>query len=68
MPTEVIDRIEVLAIKENDLVGISIGESFSHLKNSDLDSYINEADVTGTLYQDNNMQEIAEENNCNESM
>jgi hypothetical protein len=40
MPTEVIDRIEVLANKDKDLVGISIDESFSHHKNSDLDYYV----------------------------
>jgi hypothetical protein len=67
MPTEVIDRIEVLAIKDNDLMGISIDESFSQHRNSDIDSYVNKGDVAETLCQDNNMLEIAEVNNCNES-
>jgi hypothetical protein len=66
MPTEVIDRIEVLAIKDNDLVGISIDESFSHQRNSDLDFYVNEGDVTETLCQENNMLESGEENIYNE--
>jgi hypothetical protein len=66
MPTEVIDRIEVLAIKDNDLVGISIDESFSHQRKSDLDFYVNEGDVTETLCQENNMLESGEENIYNE--